>query len=158
MFSFIDLYSPVSGNKLGKILLVVLAGALQSCASGYKQPQAISNSLRTPEVAPMELNRFSVAPAAKAVELQWETVAELGCAYFIVERSPDNISFTAIGQVPGDDMAIAPTTHEFTDRQPLASMTYYRLRQVDLNGVVHAGPTRTYDAQPGVSWKQLARF
>ncbi|UOQ76237.1 hypothetical protein MUN84_16850 [Hymenobacter sp. 5516J-16] len=150
MFSFIDLYSPLSGNKLRKLLVVVLAGALQSCASGYQQPQVVSNSLRTPEVAPMELNSFSVAPAAQAVELHWETVAELGCAYFTVERSTDNISFTTIGQVPGDDMAIAPTTHEFTDRQPLTTTAYYRLRQVDLNGIVHAGPTRTYDARPKV--------
>nr|WP_262898861.1 T9SS type A sorting domain-containing protein [Hymenobacter sp. ISL-91] len=59
---------------------------------------------------------------------------ELNNAYFEVQRSANGQSFTAIGKVQGSGTTSNGATYSFSDTRPLTSLTYYRLRQVDLDG------------------------
>lgn len=72
--------------------------------------------------------------------VQWETQDELACDYFIVERRLGQASFRALVQVPGDAMTVTPRQHEFVDSTSIQGPAQYRLRQVDLDGLVHVGP------------------
>jgi hypothetical protein len=68
------------------------------------------------------------------VLLNWETVSELNNDYFIVEKTTDLMSFTAVDRIAG-----AGTTNEFSfyntiDNKPNEGISYYRLSQVDFDG------------------------
>ncbi len=68
------------------------------------------------------------------VQLSWATASELNSSHFEIERSQDGIHFHKIGQIESigttDDMSI----YEYIDDQPFGGISYYRLKQVDLNG------------------------
>ncbi len=81
-------------------------------------------------------------------------------AYFEVQRSADGQSFAAIGKVQGSGTTSTGATYSFSDTRPVASLTYYRLRQVDMDGTeafsavvtVAAGsgkPVATFYPNPG---------
>lgn len=131
--------------------LLVIAGLSQSCAGIYEQAQVSAEVPSMAPPTPIEMTRFSVEPTAAAVQLQWQTEIELGCAYFAVERSTDKIRFVTIGEVEGNDLAVTPTQHQFVDQQPLRKTVYYRLRQVDLDGAEHLGPVRSCVMEPVAS-------
>jgi hypothetical protein len=88
----------------------------------------------TQQVPAMELKRFHVSSAAGAIQVRWEMEDELGCSFFQVERSADDMHYEVLGRVAGDAMAVTARTHSFLDEEPLPGHAYYRLRQVDLDG------------------------
>ncbi len=69
---------------------------------------------------------------ATATELTWATSQEYNNAYFEVERSTDAKNYIVIGRVmPGQASA---NEYRFTDLQPTQGVSYYRLKQIDING------------------------
>ncbi|WP_133271320.1 hypothetical protein [Hymenobacter radiodurans] len=96
--------------------------------------------------SPIDLTRLQVQHAEDGVEVKWETATELGCAYFEVERSADDIHYKVIGRVEGDAMAVTTRSHAFLDQAPLQAAAYYRLRQVDLDGMNHVSLKHLVDA------------
>jgi hypothetical protein len=62
--------------------------------------------------------------------LQWTTSNETSSSVFEIEKSTDNINFAVIGSV-----AAGGQTLPFTDLQPATGASYYRIRQLDVNGV-----------------------
>ncbi|MGI4875566.1 MAG: FG-GAP-like repeat-containing protein [Janthinobacterium lividum] len=92
---------------------------------------------------PVQLTTFTAtAEGTAAVRLAWATASELNSAYFEAERSLDGIAFGRIGQVPAAGSSATAHTYTLPDAAlPAgASLLYYRLRQVDLDG------TFTYSA------------
>jgi hypothetical protein len=70
----------------------------------------------------------------KVVVVTWATAQESNSKEFVVERSGDGTSFTAIGKVAAAGNSNRPLNYSFTDPDPLQGNNYYRLRQVDLDG------------------------
>ncbi|ULQ56171.1 T9SS type A sorting domain-containing protein [Flavihumibacter rivuli] len=68
------------------------------------------------------------------VDLSWSTAAELNNDKFTVERSADGVSFSAIGEVKGRGNSNVNATYAFRDQKPLNGVSYYRIRQTDLDG------------------------
>jgi parallel beta-helix repeat protein len=90
---------------------------------------------------PVELVRFSAVAANTVAVLSWTTASEKNSARFVVERSLNGTSFEAIGSLAGQGTTTQSHTYQFTDlRAAVASLVYYRLRQVDNDG------TSTYSA------------
>jgi len=91
---------------------------------------------------PIELASFSAAPApgGSGVFLSWATKSEINNYGFEVQRSarPDG-GFAAVpgGFIPGHGTTIVPRTYSFVDADAPAGMSYYRLKQTDLDGTVH---------------------
>lgn len=85
---------------------------------------------------PVELLHFSATAQGKEVQLQWATASELNNAGFHVERSSDGVRFEAIAEVEGMGTTPMLTQYETLDRAPLPGLSYYRLRQTDLDGTV----------------------
>ncbi len=86
-------------------------------------------------VLPVELTSFAAEARSNSVDLQWITASEHDNDRFEVERSTDGASFTAIGVVPGAGNSNQTTKYGYTDASPLEGLSYYRLRQVDIDGV-----------------------
>ena len=86
---------------------------------------------------PVELVSFSAKPEqGNRVRLDWITLSETDNDYFLVEHSQDGAAFSEIGLVDGAGTSRAALHYTFTDKIPLArEICYYRLKQVDFNGV-----------------------
>lgn len=89
---------------------------------------------------PVELVSFTAAPVKNFVRLRWATASEQGSARFVVERSAQGAIFEAVCEVAAQGTAAQPTAYAAEDARPLAGRSYYRLRQVDLDGRVAFSP------------------
>ncbi len=91
-----------------------------------------------PSPLPVELTAFTgTVDALGAAVLHWATAAERSTAYFALERSADGAAFAEAGQVAAAGASTQALAYQWPDPQRLAQPTYYRLRQVDRDGVVH---------------------
>ncbi|CAN5146214.1 hypothetical protein BH09BAC5_BH09BAC5_08370 [soil metagenome] len=88
---------------------------------------------------PIELLSFTgfYEPQNDRVKLSWATATELLNSHFVIERTTDGSTFTALGQVeskaPGGNSS-STIQYQYYDTAAPSGTVYYRLRQVDLNG------------------------
>ncbi len=78
---------------------------------------------------------FSGRVAGTDVLLTWDTKTEQGNDHFNVERSTDGVQFNTIGTVHGAGNSNTPESYSFTDDSPNPGTNFYRLQQVDKDGV-----------------------
>lgn len=83
---------------------------------------------------PIELISFKAIAEESRVRLEWETASEINNDFFSVERSGDGEHFVATGTVKGAGTILEQTNYRFYDDFPPAGVSYYRLRQTDLDG------------------------
>ncbi len=60
--------------------------------------------------------------------LNWETSVDPAHDYFVIEKSLNRQSFTAIGEYKGFP------AYQFTDHNPVVGSNYYRIKQIDKDG------------------------
>ncbi|MFY0594649.1 Calx-beta domain-containing protein [Roseivirga sp.] len=85
---------------------------------------------------PVELISFAGELTSKnEVYLTWETASEVDNSHFDIERSFDGITFETIGTVAGNGQSDSVNYYEFLDKNLANGRNYYRLKQVDFNGV-----------------------
>jgi hypothetical protein len=92
-------------------------------------------------VLPVQLADFSAHRSDDVAMVTWKTLSEVNnYGFYVQRRTGAATSFTDIpdGFIPGRGTSIEEHTYVFTDRAPLPGTSYYRLRQVDLDGSVHA--------------------
>jgi hypothetical protein len=98
----------------------------------YNTANALSASATTTAALPVKWVYFTARQNNKEVELEWATTNEQNAAYYIVERSANNIQFSAI-----DSLAARGNTgtsvYRVTDKTKPAGAAYYRIRQADVN-------------------------
>jgi hypothetical protein len=68
------------------------------------------------------------------VRLQWITASEENNDYFVIERSKNAQEFEEIDRINGEGTTSLTTTYSLVDEKPLAGISYYRLKQVDIDG------------------------
>lgn len=68
------------------------------------------------------------------VSVEWGSLQEINSMAFIVERSIDQKTWSAIGTVKSVGNSSLKTSYSFTDKNPLSGTSYYRLKQVDVDG------------------------
>lgn len=68
------------------------------------------------------------------VSLEWGTLQEINSMAFIVERSTDQKIWSAIGTVKSVGNSSLKTSYSFADKNPLSGTSFYRLKQVDIDG------------------------
>ncbi|NVO30315.1 T9SS type A sorting domain-containing protein [Hymenobacter lapidiphilus] len=83
---------------------------------------------------PVTLVSFSAKVSGSQVAIRWETASELNNKQFIVERSRDSRTFETVLTRAGQGTTNATTVYNEVDSQPLNGLSYYRLKQVDLDG------------------------
>ncbi len=89
---------------------------------------------------PVELLDFSGITFKNYNQLNWMTASEINNAYFEIQSSIDGIHFNPIGTVAGNGNSSIAHTYSFDDTNPRGNDTYYRLKQVDLNGDFEYSP------------------
>lgn len=89
---------------------------------------------------PVELLDFSGIAFKNYKQLKWMTASEINNAYFEIQSSIDGIHFNPIGTVAGNGNSSIAHTYSFDDTNPRGNDTYYRLKQVDLNGDFEYSP------------------
>ena len=85
-------------------------------------------------ILPVELISFEGELNGEVVDLSWVTANETNNSLFEVQRSADGTSFETIGEVAGNGTTTQVSEYAFTDIDPLEGVSYYRLKQIDLNG------------------------
>ena len=84
-------------------------------------------------VLPINLTEFSAVRSKQSVTLNWSTELEIDAKEFIVERA-EGIDFRSVGTIPSNGNSSTKKSYSFNDKNENASVTYYRLKNVDLNG------------------------
>jgi hypothetical protein len=90
------------------------------------------NSVSTP--LPITLISFTAFPVNNEVKLNWLTSAEIDNNFFTVQKSKDESGWENILQVPGNGTSSITQHYSATDPQPYKGISYYRLKQTDIDG------------------------
>ena len=100
-------------------------------------------------IAPLPVSLVSFTAQAqtdRTVLLNWSTSWERANKGYVVERSKDLKSFETVGEVTdvaGSSNSV--NSYRYVDKTPYRGTSYYRLRQVDLDGT-----SQTFEAKPVV--------
>lgn len=93
------------------------------------------NLNRASILLPVELLSFVGTSKEQENHLTWKTKTEENNDYFVIERSGNKTNFKEIGKIEGLGNSSYIHQYEFTDKSPLIGANYYRLKQIDLDGV-----------------------
>ena len=86
-----------------------------------------------PTALPVKWGSFTAAKQGNAALLKWTTVSENNADKFIVERSTDGRTYTAIGEVKAANSSNG-SSYSLTDNKPFNGNNNYRIKQVDKDG------------------------
>ncbi len=112
-------------------------------------PSSADPSMCIDQVVDVDYADFSASPLNESIELEWTTLKETQNDYFEVQKSADGRVYKAVGTVLGKGNSDNTVDYQFTDDNPMSGTNYYRLKQVDFNGVYRLSETITvnYDKQ-----------
>lgn len=85
-------------------------------------------------VLPVRYADFSGRRLESSNLLEWETAEETSMDHFVIERSSDGRNFEEIGKTVAKGSPSQSANYQFEDRHPVDQISYYRLREMDLNG------------------------
>ncbi len=105
----------------------------------YLYTQAQQAAL-TASPLPVVLTAFTGQATSAGNQLSWATATEQNSRRFEVERSADGNTFAQLGSVAAAGTSTVARTYQFLDAAAPAGLSYYRLRQVDLDGTVAYSP------------------
>ncbi|MEM9849148.1 MAG: SdrD B-like domain-containing protein, partial [Bacteroidota bacterium] len=98
----------------------------------------------TGEVLPVELLGFNAKADKDHIDLVWSTASELNNSHFELERSEDGKTFKQITRVEGQGTTLEQADYDYEDQEVVPGVLYYyRLKQVDLDGVFEYSEIRT---------------
>ncbi len=130
-------------SVLGSGKYVRMNGTARGTLFGYSLYEM---SVTGSSILPVTLKNFKAnAESSGSVKIQWNTEIELNNNYFEIERSTDAQHFIPLGTVAGHGNSDIEQSYSFTDDQPAATINYYRLKQVDLDGRSTYSPIATVD-------------
>lgn len=85
---------------------------------------------------PVELIDFEVVSINdEEVLASWSTLSETNNSHFVLERSQDGFVFETLGTITGAGNSNVINNYNYTDKEPYVGVSYYRIRQVDFDGV-----------------------
>jgi hypothetical protein len=93
-------------------------------------------------VLPITMLDFAANENNENIDLSWTTALEINNIFFEIESSIDGINFKAIEKIfSKNSNSTRPTNYFSIDKNAQSGRNYYRLKQVDLNGVVNYSNT-----------------
>jgi trimeric autotransporter adhesin len=133
-------------TKTTLILHLALAAAFLFAGLTRAIAQTTETSTSTSNT-PALIMSFDGQATNNVAQLTWVMENETNSKYFVIERSGDTGGYDSIGVVIGlnnNNM----TTYTFTDNEMTNGNNYYRLRMVDMDGVVrYSKIVSLYDQQ-----------
>lgn len=86
---------------------------------------------------PVELLSFRAYRNGAVNKIEWETASEINSDYFVVEKSTDAINYTQQAKIQNAHNSHHQLHYSVIDAKPGEDITYYRLKEVSLNGTEH---------------------
>jgi len=83
---------------------------------------------------PIELVLFEAENERDYVQTNWETASEINNDFFTVEHSEDTQNWKEVGVVAGAGNSTETHNYSLKDLNPYSGISYYRLKQTDLDG------------------------
>jgi hypothetical protein len=105
-------------------------------ADGYTMLEVYLNGLLVSAVLPVKVSDFkarTIQGNRNETELSWQANNEQHVHNYVVERSSDGNKFVALGAVAAKN-AMATHSYSFIDKNAPAGISYYRLKQNDIDG------------------------
>jgi len=84
---------------------------------------------------PVELLSFTAECGQETILLKWQTASEFNSAYFEIQKSLDGITWNTIGNQTAAGNSTELLSYSFEDASKSANTYYYRLNQVDNDGL-----------------------
>ncbi len=122
----------------------IISGATFVSGSTYQfaDVTGMNNNLRftigTTSIAstplPIELLEFNAIHNTTKVEIEWATASEKNTENFVIERSANGVDFETVSVVKAAGNSNTIIDYAETDFAPLVGISYYRLKQTDING------------------------
>lgn len=126
----VDVWSSGVGDVSGPFILN------SSCTMTNAGPPAVYSPAGCgTALLPIELLEFTGTCIANGVQLNWITATELNNDYFLIEKSNDGYEWEQIAKIKGLVNSYSVTKYVHNDYSALNNLTYYRITQVDLDGV-----------------------
>ena len=91
---------------------------------------------------PVKLSSFSAVRSKQVVSLNWNTEFEIDAKEFIVERA-EGTEFRSVGTIKSNGNSSTQKSYSFNDKNENTGTTYYRLKNVDLDGKFTYSQIRT---------------
>ncbi|MBL0134872.1 MAG: T9SS type A sorting domain-containing protein [Chitinophagaceae bacterium] len=110
----------------GTVIIAIATKSVPTVGSTSEFGPAITSTL------PVRLLQFNGRVDAGQVFLNWATADELNNSHFEIERSANGTNFSKAGSVASKGGN--GNSYNFIDTKPLGAVTFYRLKQVDLDG------------------------
>ncbi len=92
---------------------------------------------------PIKLLSFEAIKNNKRVQLNWSTGSETNNDYFTIERSVNGNDFSTILTKKGSGTTSHTIHYKAYDNSPLKGLSYYRLKQTDIDGKYTFSPIRS---------------
>lgn len=113
----------------------------------------LANATGGTNALPIELLSFTAQQYEKDVKLDWSTASEINNDYFTIERSGNNQEYSPLEIIQGAGNSTSVLNYTTFDKDPLAGISYYRLKQTDYDGVfTYSDPVKIeFGKKPGIS-------
>ena len=114
---------------------VVTTGSL--CVSNPRIPVTATIDNSPTCVVPVTLLSFKGERKGTVNQLEWSTATEINNTGFELQRSADGINFSKLAFIKNKSENGNSSTrlnYSFSDENPLAAASYYRLKQIDKDG------------------------
>jgi len=86
---------------------------------------------------PVNFTDFDSASKGRGIQLDWNLATEINNDYFEIQHAADaNSSFKTIGRIEGGGTTFESTSYSFYHDSPMKGNNYYRIKQVDFDGIV----------------------
>ncbi len=120
-------------NEGGTAVGTLVSGSITSNPISTFSPFALG---AIPDALPVRLGVFTVRGDGNRAKLEWTTASELNNSHFIVGRSTDaQNGFVQIAKIEGNGTTATSSKYTTYDYKPASGNNYYRLLQVDANGI-----------------------
>jgi hypothetical protein len=100
-------------------------------------------------VLPVKFVGFNLARQDNSILVQWEAVEEMNSSYYEIQRSTNGNDWTTISNVAASSNTTTSHSYSYIDRAAAATLLYYRIRQVDIDGKFVMTPVRTIKNENG---------
>jgi hypothetical protein len=124
----------VTGLTSGEVYYYRIFEYNGSAAPVYNVAATVSGSVAAGTL-PVTWINFTAAERNGEILLSWATSAEINSDHFIVERSKEGAGFQEVGRVKAAGNSAGDQHYTYTDRVTGNGTLYYRLKQVDRDGL-----------------------
>lgn len=133
----IDTPYSIAGNKLKITTQLSQSGNRYRIISINSTCTTTSASalLTVQQPLPITLTYFKAERSGDDNLLVWQTAQEINNQKFIVEKTTDFNQWKLVEEIDGGGNSNTPKTYYLLDKMPQSSITYYRLTQVDFDGI-----------------------